>query len=139
MRVPHMLSEAFDYAKPVPFSRGTRLDFGQVTVLLLSGTASVNEKGESVHLDDLPAQARRAFANITELLKSEGLTWHDVVYTRIYLRDIDRDYHALNEVRFEVFREHGVTEYPASCCVQAHLCRPELLVEIETVAVREHE
>ena len=139
MKVPHMLNEAYNYAKPIPFSRGLRMDIGNLVVLMISGTASVNEKGESIHIGDLPSQARRTFDNITELLKSEEMTWHDVVYTRIYLRDIDRDYEALSKVRFEVFKEHGINEYPASCCVEAKLCRPELLVEIETVAIREIE
>jgi 2-iminobutanoate/2-iminopropanoate deaminase len=137
--VPHMLNEAYHYEKPVPFSRGMRLDFGKVTALLISGTASVNEKGASAHPDDLRAQALRTFENITELLKSEGMDWHDVVHTRIFLRDIDRDYEALSGVRMKFFASQGITEYPASTCVEARLCRPDLLVEIETVAVREQE
>jgi len=128
MHVPDLLNEAFHYAKPVPFSRGMRLDFGSTTVLLISGTASIDERGQTI----------RTFKNLTGLLGSEGLTWHDVVYTRIYLRDIDRDYAALNEERIRFFDEQQIPEYPASCCVQAHLCRSELLVEIEVVAVRDH-
>jgi enamine deaminase RidA (YjgF/YER057c/UK114 family) len=137
MHVPDLLNEAFHYAKPVPFSRGMRLDFGSTTVLLISGTASIDERGQTVHVGDLRAQTRRTFKNLTGLLGSEGLSWHDVVYTRIYLRDIERDYEALNEERIGFFREQEIPEYPASCCVQAHLCRSELLVEIEAVAVRD--
>jgi 2-iminobutanoate/2-iminopropanoate deaminase len=139
MHVPHMLNEAYDYDKPVPFSRGMRLDFGKVAVLVISGTASVNEMGVSAHVGDLRAQAMRTYQNITELLKSEAMTWHDVVHTRIFLRDIDRDYESLSKVRFEFFQSQGLKEFPASTCVEARLCRPELLVEIETVAMREQD
>jgi 2-iminobutanoate/2-iminopropanoate deaminase len=139
MHVPHMLNEAFDYAAPVPFSRGMRLDFGKIAVLLISGTASINEEGETVHVDDLEKQTARTFANITELLKSEDMNWHDVVYTRIYLKDIDKDYAELSKLRQAFFESVGIEEYPASCCIEAKLCRPDLLVEIETVAVKDPE
>jgi 2-iminobutanoate/2-iminopropanoate deaminase len=137
MHVPHMLNEAYEYERPVPFSRGTRLDFGNLSALLISGTASVDESGMTVHVGDLRAQVRRTFANVTELLASEGMTWQDVVHTRIYLRDIDRDYDALREERLRFFEEQGVQVFPASCCVEARLCRPDLLVEMEVVALRE--
>ena len=41
---------------------------------------------------DFRAQLRRTYDNITGLLESEGATWHDVVRTTCYLRDIERDY-----------------------------------------------
>ena len=68
MHVPDLLNEAFHYAKPVPFSRGMRLDFGSTTVLLISGTASIDERGQTVHVGDLRAQTRRTFKNLTGLL-----------------------------------------------------------------------
>lgn len=138
IHIPQMLCEAYHYANPVPFSRGTHLNFGNVSVLLLSGTASVNEKGESVHIGDLEAQATRTFENITALLEAENMNWGDVVFTRIYLRDIDRDYQRLSRMRMAFFKEQGIEQYPASTCVEARLCRSELLVEIETVAVKDH-
>lgn len=131
------LCEAYDYDSPVCFSRGLRLDFGTHHAALISGTASVNEEGETIHKHDIHEQCRRTFWNITELLKSEGMTWHDVVQTRVFLRDIDRDYDALNKIRGEFFTEQGLKMYPASVCVEARLCRSDLLVEIEAVAIKE--
>ena len=133
---PHVLCEAYDYDSPVPFSRGTRIDIKGITILLMSGTASVNEKGETVHPGDLEAQTRRTFINISELLAAEGATWNDVVRTTIFLKDM-RDYEKLSNIRIDFFQEIGVKEYPASTCVQAHLCREELLVEIETIVILE--
>jgi enamine deaminase RidA (YjgF/YER057c/UK114 family) len=136
IRAPHVLCEAYHYPKPVPFSRGMRVDIGDVTFLFISGTASVNEKGESVHLGDLEAQAWRTFKNITALLESEGATWHDVVKTTCYLKDM-HDYDKFNKVRNQFYKEQGLDPYPASVCVEAHLCRDELLVEIEAIAIFE--
>jgi len=130
-----VLNEAFAYAKPSSFSRGMRLDLGSVTILLISGTASIDENGKSVHIGDFRAQMRRTLANITGLLASEGCTWHDIVRTTCYLRDIERDYEAFNEERTEFYKEQGLDPLPASTGIQAVLCRPELLIEIEAIAM----
>ena len=130
-----LLNEAYDYAKPSSFSRGMRIDIGGVCILMISGTASIDENGVSLHIGDFSAQLRRTFDNITGLLKSEGATWHDIVRTSCYLRDIDRDYEAFNEERTAFFIEQGLDPLPASTGIEAKLCRPELLVEIEAIAM----
>ena len=132
---PDALNEAFRYARPSSFSRGLRLDLGSVTILLISGTASIGPNGESLHAGDFRAQTRRTFANITALLEAEGATWKDIVRTSCYLRDIERDYAAFNEERTAFYREEGLDPLPASTGIQAILCRPELLVEIEAIAM----
>ena len=86
-----VLNEAFAYAKPSSFSRGMRIDLNGVTILLISGTASIDEHGVSVHVGDFRAQMRRTLVNITGLLESEGCTWKDIVRTTCYLSDIERD------------------------------------------------
>lgn len=130
-----VLNEAFAYAKPSSFSRGMRIDLNGVTILLISGTASIDEYGVSVHVGDFRAQMRRTLANISGLLESEGCTWHDIVRTTCYLRDIERDYDAFNEERTAFFKEQGLDPLPASTGIQAILCRPELLIEIEAIAM----
>jgi enamine deaminase RidA (YjgF/YER057c/UK114 family) len=52
-----------------------------------------------------------------------------------YLRDIERDYRAFNEVRTAFFTWLGLDPLPASTGVQSRLCRDDLLVEIEAIAV----
>ncbi len=131
---PSILNEAFAYAKPSSFSRGLRLEFGDTVVLLISGTASIDENGRSIHIGDFRAQCQRTFLNITKLLESEGATWKDIVRTSCYLRAIDRDYEAFNEERTAFYQAQGLDPLPASTGIQAHLCRPELLVEIEAIA-----
>jgi 2-iminobutanoate/2-iminopropanoate deaminase len=132
---PRVLNEAYCYSKPSSFSRGLRLEFGNIVVLLISGTASIDEHGRSVHIGDFRAQVRRTFHNITGLLESEGASWKDIVRTTCYLRDIERDYEAFNEERTRFYQEQGLDPLPASTGIQAILCRPELLVEIEAIAI----
>jgi enamine deaminase RidA (YjgF/YER057c/UK114 family) len=128
-----VLNEAYDYGSA--FSRGMRIDLKGLTILLISGTASIDGKGNTVHVGDLRAQLRRTFENITALLASEGATWHDIVRTTCYLRDIERDYQAFNEERAAFYKEQGLNPLPASTGIQAILCRPDLLVEIEAIAM----
>lgn len=130
-----VLNEAYSYSKPSSFSRGLRIDLGGTSILLISGTASIDESGKTLHAGDFRAQMRRTLSNISGLLASEGCTWHDVVRTTCYLRDIERDYEAFNEERTAFYREQGLNPLPASTGIQAILCRPELLVEIEAIAM----
>jgi enamine deaminase RidA (YjgF/YER057c/UK114 family) len=130
-----VLNEAYDYDKPSSFSRGMRIDLGNFVLLLISGTASIDEKGVTVHVGDFRAQMRRTLSNITALLAAEGATWKDIVRTSCYLRDIERDYEAFNEERTAFFKEQGLDPVPASTGIQAILCRPDLLIEIEAIAM----
>jgi 2-iminobutanoate/2-iminopropanoate deaminase len=137
VRAPSTLNEAYDYPKPSSFSRALRLDIKGVTILLISGTASVDENGKTVHAGDFRAQCWRTYQNITGLLEAEGATWKDIVRTTCYLRDIDRDYEAFNEIRTQFFKEQELNPLPASTGIQAILCRPDLLIEIEAIAIFE--
>ena len=128
-----VLNEAYDYKSS--FSRGLRIDLNGLRILLISGTASIDETGKTVHPGDFRAQLRRTYFNITGLLESEGATWKDIVRTTCYLRDIDRDYDAFNEERTTFFKEQGLDPLPASTGIEAHLCRPDLLIEIEAIAM----
>jgi len=130
-----VLNEAYDYPRPSSFSRGMRLDIKGITILLISGTASIDERGVSVHTGDFRKQVLRTYHNITGLLAAEGATWRDVVRTTCYLRDIERDYAEFNEIRTQYFKEQGLDALPASTGIQAILCRPELLVEMEGIAI----
>jgi enamine deaminase RidA (YjgF/YER057c/UK114 family) len=127
------LNEAYDYGSA--FSRGMRIDLNGFTILLISGTASIDDQGRTVHVGDFRAQQRRTYDNIGKLLASEGATWHDIVRTTCYLRDIERDYQAFNEERTAFFKEQGLDPLPASTGIQAILCRPDLLIEIEAIAM----
>jgi enamine deaminase RidA (YjgF/YER057c/UK114 family) len=95
----------------------------------------VNEDGKAEHIGDFKAQTWRTYRNITNLLKAEGMTWHDVVRTTNYLRDIERDYEEFNKIRTSFFRWMNLDPLPASTGIQARLCWETLLVEIEAYAI----
>lgn len=135
VQAPGVLNEAFNYARPSSFSRAIRLDLGSYTVLLISGTASVNEEGKAEHIGDFRAQCWRTFRNITELLQAENMSWHDIVRTSCYLRDIERDYKDFNEIRTQFYNWMKLDPLPASTGIQARLCWETLLVEIEAIAI----
>jgi enamine deaminase RidA (YjgF/YER057c/UK114 family) len=112
-----------------------RIDLNDLTILLISGTFSSDERGGTAHIDDIRGQVRRTLENITGPLASEGCTWHVVIRTTCYLRDIERDYDEFNEVGTAFYRKHGLDPLPASTDIEATLSRPELLVEIEAIAI----
>lgn len=131
-----VLNEAYDYTRPSSFSRGTRVDLRSGSSFLwISGTASIGDGGETLYKGDFRAQCWRTYRNITELLGAEGATWRDIVRTTCYLRDIERDYDEFNQVRTYFLAAQGLDPLPASTGIQARLCREDLLVEIEAIAM----
>ncbi len=135
VHAPQVINEAYNYQKPSSFSRALRLDLGGYKVLLVSGTASVNEEGQPEHLGDFKAQLWRTYRNITNLLKAEGMSWHDVVRTTNYLRDIERDYGEFNKIRTTFYQWLNLDPLPAATGIQVRLCWETLLVEIEVYAI----
>ena len=134
---PDVLNEAFDYF-PIAssFSRGLRVDVAAGSRFLwISGTASIGDRGETIYPGDFRAQCWRTLRNIEQLLVSEGASWHDIIRTSCYLRDIERDYDAFNEIRTHFMASRGLDPLPASTGIQARLCRSDLLVEIEAIAL----
>lgn len=133
IKAPQVLNEAIDYNSA--FSRGLRVELPGAAMILISGTASVDENGRSCHEGDFAAQVKRTYENITALLQAEGAGWGDVIKTRCYLKEMDAHYEAFNAFRTDFYHQQGLDPFPASVCVQAVLCRPELLVEIEVDAL----
>src|SRR5574338_260364 len=121
------LSEAWSYG--ADFSRGLRLvDPSQVT-LHVSGTASIDEAGRTVHRGDVTAQAERMLDNIATLLAGQGAGFGDLVSAITYLKRAS-DAAAVRAV----FARRSFQGFPCSL-VEAPLCRPELLCETEAVCV----
>ncbi|MGE5418896.1 MAG: Rid family hydrolase [Chloroflexota bacterium] len=135
VHAPQIINEAYNYQKPSSFSRALKLEFGGYKILLISGTASVNEEGKTEHTGNFGAQLWRTYRNITNLLAAEEMTWHDVVRTTNYLRDIERDYAEFNKIRTTFFSWLNLDPLPASTGIQARLCWETLLVEIEAYAL----
>jgi 2-iminobutanoate/2-iminopropanoate deaminase len=129
--------EAYKYDKPATFSRGMVVKFSKDTeMVFISGTASIGEDGSTLYKGDFKKQAERMFENINAILESENLTWKNVAKTTIYLRDIDRDYEEFNNIRKNFYEKMGLAIYPASVCVEAKICRNDLLLEMELIAIK---
>jgi enamine deaminase RidA (YjgF/YER057c/UK114 family) len=121
------LNEAWTYGSD--FSRGVKVAGINGINLFISGTASVDEKGKTVHENDFEAQAERMVFNISTLLENQGASWRDVVSAITYLKD-PADVPCLHEV----FKRRGVVGFP-NVLVQAVVCRPDLLCEMEAIAI----
>ena len=121
------LNEAWTYGSD--FSRGLKVEDANKIALHVSGTASIDEAGRTVHLGDVGAQAQRMLLNISSLLEAQGASYRDVVCAVTYLKNA-RDAPLLRTI----FREQGFEGFPCTL-VEAPICRPELLCETEAVAV----
>ena len=102
----NVLNEAYDYQKPSSFVRAMRIDLNGIVILLISGTASIDEHGNTVHVGDFRAQLKRTYKNITGLARSrgcdvEGHRPHNVLPAgyRARLRSIQRRAHGILRTR----------------------------------------
>ena len=123
------LNPTYEYG--VTFERGTRMEYGDRTHVLISGTASINNRGEVVHVGDVRQQTRRMWENVEALLHEGGMEFSDVMHLVVYLRDTG-DY----EVVSEMFRER-FPDIPTVITL-APVCRPAWLIEMECIAVRKN-
>ena len=85
---------------------------------------------------DTYTQVWNAFREAARLLEQSRFGFGDVVRTWIHLRDIDRDYDALNRARREFFRQAGIEVRPASTGVQGGPFPDEHDVSLRLHAVR---
>ncbi len=125
-------------APQASFNRAIEIDFGKYKLLIISGTSSVGSKRQTMYKGNFEAQSRHTYKNIKDILVSRGFKVRDVIKWKIYLKDIKRHYARFNKVRNNFFKENKVLrkDMGASVCVQAELCRKDLLVEIEAMALK---
>lgn len=123
---PTHLNPTYQYG--VTFERGTAIQYGDRRHLLISGTASINNRGEVVHVGDVVAQTDRMLENINVLLSEGGASIKDVAIAVVYLRDV-ADYDIVNHIL-----EERLPEMPRVITL-APVCRPAWLIEMECIAV----
>lgn len=121
------LNRTSDYG--VTFERGTLLKFGDRNHAYISGTASINNKGEVVHIGNIEKQTQRMWENVETLLQEANMTMADTAQIIVYLRD-NADYNTVSQM----FRQ----KYPnvPTVFTLAPVCRPTWLIEMECIAIR---
>ena len=124
------LNRTSDYG--VSFERGTRVDYADRRHVFISGTASINNKGEVMYRGDVRRQTHRMWENVEALLSEAGCSYDDVSEMVVYLRDT-ADYQVVSELYEERFADKPYV------IVHAPVCRPGWLVEMECMAVKKVE
>ena len=121
------LNRTIEYG--VTFERGTLMQYGDRNHVYISGTASINNKGEVVHVGDIVNQTYRMWENVETLLNEGDMTYDDVMQIVVYLRDC-ADYEIVQKMFEEKFPNipYVITLAP--------VCRPTWLIEMECVAVK---
>ena len=100
--------------------------------IYISGTTSVDKKGEVVFPNEPYEQTKYVILKIKEILTTQGFAMSDVVRTRLYVTNINKwdEYAKAHREFFESIR-------PAYSIVQvSRLTDPRLVIEIEVDAIR---
>lgn len=120
------LNPTYEYG--VTFERGTLMEYGDRKHVFISGTASINNKGEVVHIGNIVKQTERMFENVEKLLEEAGTTFCDVMQIIVYLRD-----HA----DYDTVKQMFDSRFPnlPTVITLAPVCRPTWLIEMECIAV----
>lgn len=123
---PTHLNPTYEYG--VSFERGTYVDYGDRRHVFISGTASINNKGEIMYPGDVRKQTERMWENVETLLKEAACGFEHVAHLLVYLRDT-ADYTVVKQM----FEERFPTI--PKVYLLAPVCRPGWLVEMECMAI----
>ncbi len=80
---------------------------------------------------DITAQTHDVLAKVDAMLADAGSSRDHMLSVTIFVRDIDRDFAAMNEV-WNAWLE--TSEKPARACVQANMAREAILIEVCVIA-----
>jgi len=120
-------NEAPEYGSS--FSRGLALDTGSCRCLLVSGTASIDGQGQTVHVASFDRQAELTLDMVESLLRASGARLADTCQATAYLK------HPGDLVTLrQILARRGLDRSPL-VFVNADVCRPELLFELELTAM----
>jgi len=111
------------------FSRAVEIQSPGFRQLLISGTASIEPGGMTVHVGDVDGQIETTMDVIQAILESRGMTWSDASRATAYFRS------PLDAPRFSEWLErHELRSLPvvSTCC---DICRDDLLFELELDAI----
>lgn len=122
---PSHMNPTYEYG--VTFERGVQIECAGTRTTIISGTASIDNKGAVVHVGDVCAQTLRMWENVEALLTEAGNSWDDVKQILVYLRNAS-DYGIVAPM---FARKFPRTPY---IILAAPVCRPTWLIEMECIA-----
>lgn len=111
------------------FARALEVAHGDARYVLVSGTASIDERGATAHRGDFESQARHALEVVEALLDGAGARLAHLAQATVFIKSPD-DGRALERV----LAGAGLQQAPIVTTV-ADVCRDELLFEIDATAV----
>lgn len=100
-------------------------------MLFVSGQVGIDPMTGKVVGNDIASQTRQTLENLKSLVEAAGLTLADVVKTNVFVTDVGK-FAEMNAV----YREYFAEPYPARSTVGIALAHPDLLVEIEAIAMK---
>ena len=109
-----------------PYSQAVRAG----STIYCAGQIPLDPKTGQIVSQDISDQTRRVLDNITAVLRSEGLSFENIVKTTIFLTDLN-DFQTVNEIYASYFTK----EPPARSTVQVAALPKNARVEIEVIAV----
>jgi 2-iminobutanoate/2-iminopropanoate deaminase len=112
----------------LPFSAGIKAN----GFIFTAGQVGTDPRTNTLAGPDVGAQTRQTIENLRAILEAGGSGLDRMVKTTVFLADM-RLFEAMNAV----YREMIPEPRPSRSTVEARLARPELLVEIEAVALVE--
>jgi len=117
------------------YSHGMTAAAGEIVVV--AGQVGVDRAGKLVGPGDVAAQTKQALENVKSVLSAAGCGMGDVIRFQTFLTHAS-DIDGFMQARREVFPRHfpgGV--YPSNTLlIVSRLVKPDLLVEIEAMAVK---
>ncbi|MBI4703970.1 MAG: hypothetical protein HY744_22915 [Deltaproteobacteria bacterium] len=127
--VPHTCRQPSPFAYGSAFSRASYLDLDGARTVFVSGTASVGPDGRSLHAGDREGQIREALDGICAVLDPLGAGLQDLGPGTLYAADAE------TLRAYELLAGRGQIPGLPLVPVLADICRPDLRVEIEAVAL----
>jgi enamine deaminase RidA (YjgF/YER057c/UK114 family) len=109
------------------FSRAAVLEYGGRRVLHLSGTASIDGDGRTIHVGDYEAQVLETLLCAAAILEEHGARLEDIAQATCFCKDIEA-----YEAYRRVLRQLSIPVFPCVPVI-ADVCRDDLLIEIEAV------
>jgi enamine deaminase RidA (YjgF/YER057c/UK114 family) len=119
--------DAFRYG--AAFSRAALIRTPDMSVIEVSGTAAIDQRGRSLYPGDIRSQIDCTLDKVNALLRQEGSALDDICAATVFVKQPE-----YAPIFWKMIKDRGLNDFPAVCVV-ADVCREELLFEIDAEAL----